>query len=92
MSPKKKVYTYEEVAGSVIRTNRVAKGLPAEVMAKKLQITKSALSRVETRGSGLTVARIRLAARALGVQPWILMKAIDETVVKLEDEGCEVAS
>ena len=74
-----------------MRTLRISQQIDASTMAKKLHVTRSALSRVEVYGSGFTVARLRLAARALGLSVWELMRCIDYAVEGYVDLGYTVS-
>lgn len=83
--------SYIQIVGQVVRGRRELKGIPLLAMAKAADLsTVSGWSRVETGDTMMTLAQLRKAARALGVEPWRLVQQADNIAAQLEASGMTV--
>jgi transcriptional regulator with XRE-family HTH domain len=70
---------FSEVLGGVLRHYRKAASNRAQkALADAAEISVSSWSRVEAGQASLTVEQLRLAARELGTQAWVIMKEAEE--------------
>ena len=77
--PKKKtlLVTYDEAVGRVVKRCRRAAGVNQQEMAEALDITPSALSRIESGKVPLTCARLKSFADRLELSPKLLIEMIE---------------
>lgn len=82
---------YSRIIGQVVRGRRELKGLALSALAEGADLrSASGWSRVETGDTTMTVAQLRAAAKALGVDPWVLVRQADAVATQLERSGVVV--
>ena len=76
--------TYSEIVGRVIRMRRELAGISiAEMAAAAGFSSPSGWSRLETGDVPLTIGKLRLAARRLGLTPTTILEAADDLAKEL---------
>lgn len=82
------------LVGQNIRNSRKRKGVKLEILADKLQIDKSTLSKMETGRIGITIERVGKIAEALELNfndlIAVPLSANDENASKAEEDFVEV--
>ena len=82
------VISYAQIIGQVVRSRREMQGIPLLTMAESVNLsTASGWSRVETGDTTMTLAQLRKAARALGIEPSLFIQQADTIALQLEEAG-----
>ena len=89
MSELKKKVTYAAIAGAIIAEERVRNETSQQVVASIAKVTQSTWARIET-GRACTLENIVKASMAIGLEPWQLLKVVDDRVKGLLSQGYEV--
>ena len=81
---------YGQIVGLVIRGRRQLQEIDLATMAARVGRSVSGWSRVETGDTAPTVVHLKKAARALGIEPAVLLRHADEIVDNLIAGGVSV--
>lgn len=65
---------FTEILGQIIRRHRQSSEITQKVLAPRLDITPSVLSRIESGRSSLTVVQLRRVGQTIGVPAWQLLQ------------------
>ena len=82
--------TYQAVLGRLIAQKRKERTLDQEEMARRVGVSRSTWSRIESGSSTLSLDQLAKAAGALGMTMGELMLEADELVRELRRRGVEV--
>ena len=84
--------TYRALVGRLLAIQREAIGLDQGALAKKLNMSQSAWSRIETGQSNLSVDQLSLVAQALKTRPEAILKQAEGARTQLLRRGVKVLS
>ncbi len=82
--------TYQTVLGRLIAQKRKEKGIDQEEMARRVGVSRSTWSRIESGSSALNMDQLARAASALGIPLGELMLEVDDVVRELRRRNVEV--
>ena len=82
--------TYQAVLGRLIAQKRKERNLDQEEMARRVGVSRSTWSRIESGSSTLSLDQLAKAAGALGMTMGELMLEADDLVRELRRRGVEV--
>lgn len=82
--------TYQTVLGRLIAQKRKEKGIDQEEMARRVGVSRSTWSRIESGSSAMSMDQLAKTASALGERLGELMLEVDEVVRGLQKEGVKV--
>ena len=70
--------TYARTVGQTVRAMRNRRGQSLAVMATAVDVSIGVWTKLEAGETAMTVAQLRKIARALGVEPWEVLRRADE--------------
>ena len=82
--------TYQTVLGRLIVQKRKEKGIDQKEMARRVGVSRSTWSRIESGSSAMSMDQLAKAASALGEPLGGLMLEVDDVVRGLQKEGVKV--
>jgi transcriptional regulator with XRE-family HTH domain len=86
----KPVITYARVVGAVVEHHRKAKGITQEQMAKAINVSQSAYSRLEQGQSAMSVSQLRAIAAQLEIPQATLVAHADQYAAQLRAQHVTV--
>ena len=78
MNDKKAGASYTRVLGLTVRRHREIRGINLTTMAKRMEMSVSGWSRVETGATTMTVDQLCRAAKAIKLEAWLIVKQAEE--------------
>ncbi len=75
---------FSEVLGQLLKRRRQEREITQEDLARKIGVTASAWSRVESGKTAITVQSLRLAAEVLGTSASALLASAEKTAAEIE--------
>lgn len=81
--------TFDEAVGRVIRESRRERGVSMRDLAAALDVTPSAVSRLETGTTQATVVHLRKIARELGVDGAVLVEKAERLLELFPERSAE---
>lgn len=82
--------TYSAVVGGVVERHRSARKLTQKQFGDALGIDQSALSRLETGETSMSLGQLRAIAHQLGTTPNLLLREADMLADRLRAQGVEI--
>lgn len=84
------IIPYTSLIGGIIQHRRKAAGIHQEVMAKTLNLSQSAYSRIETGDTAASVTQLRRIAEQLGTTAAEILSSADHLATQLAARGVQM--